>query len=109
VLGLAALLHGPARAVLMLVGTALGVAWGRHLENGNHGRGYVGTQFTLAVLVVLVPDSWDAARIAPGYDRLLGILVGMAVLEPVLLLGAALSRARSATTLADQRAEAGGV
>ncbi|MFD2780275.1 hypothetical protein ACFS32_03115 [Novosphingobium pokkalii] len=28
VLGLAALLHGPARAALMLLGTALGVAWG---------------------------------------------------------------------------------
>jgi uncharacterized membrane protein YccC len=73
-------------------GHRAGRGLGRHLENGNHGRGYVGTQFTLAVLVVLVPDSWDAAHIAPGYDRLIGILVGMAVLEPVLLLGAALSR-----------------
>ena len=111
VLGLAALLHGPARAALMLLGTALGVAWGRHLENGNHGRGYVGTQFTLAVLVVLVPDSWDAAHIAPGYDRLIGILVGMAVLEPVLLLGAALSKVRGAVAAPDaaQRSEAGGV
>ncbi|MET3472371.1 putative membrane protein YccC [Novosphingobium sp. 1529] len=109
VLGLAALLHGPARAALMLAGTAMGVALGRHLENGNHGRGYVGTQFTLAVLVVLVPDSWEAAHIAPGFDRLVGILVGMAVLEPVLLLGAALSRVRTAVVPANQRSEAGGV
>ncbi|MFD2780276.1 hypothetical protein ACFS32_03120 [Novosphingobium pokkalii] len=63
------------------------------------------------MLVVLVPDSWDAAHIAPGYDRLIGILVGMAVLEPVLLLGAALSKVRGAVTTpaAAQRSEAGGV
>lgn len=108
VLALAGLLHGEARALVMLVGTAAGVALGRHLENGDHGRGYVGTQFTLAVLVVLVPDSWDAAHIAPGYDRLLGVLVGMAVLEPVLLASAALSRARS-VVMPDHRSEAGGV
>lgn len=107
VLALAGLLHGPARAGALLLGTALGVALGRHLENGNHGRGYVGTQFTLAVLVVLVPDSWDGAHIAPGYDRLLGVLVGMAVLEPVLLLGAAFSKVRAARVPVAQSLGAG--
>jgi len=95
------------RAGALLLGTALGVALGRHLENGNHGRGYVGTQFTLAVLVVLVPDSWDGAHIAPGYDRLLGVLVGMAVLEPVLLLGAAFSKVRAARVPVAQSLGAG--
>ena len=44
-----------------------------------------GTQFTLAVLVTLVPDSYAGAAIAPALARLTGILVGMALLEPVLL------------------------
>ena len=86
------LAHGSAAA--LLAGTALGVVIGRHIENGGHGLAYVGTQFTLAVLVTLVPDSYAAAAAAPGFDRLYGILIGMAVLEPLLAAwhGAGLAR-----------------
>lgn len=70
----------------LILGTSLGVVVGRHIENGEHAWRYVGTQFTLAMLVVLVPDSYDHAVIGPALERLSGILVGMAVLEPILLL-----------------------
>lgn len=72
-------------AVVLVAGTAIGVLLGRHLENGGQSFAYVGTQFTLAILVTLVPDSYADAAIAPALDRLYGILLGMALLEPVLL------------------------
>lgn len=68
----------------LLLGTSIGVIIGRHIENGGHGLAYIGTQFTLAVLVTLVPDSYADAAIAPAFDRLYGILLGMALLEPIL-------------------------
>lgn len=70
---------------VLILGTALGVAIGRHIENSKTGIVYVGTQFTLAVLVTLVPDSYADAAIHPAIERLTGILIGMALLEPVLL------------------------
>ena len=70
---------------MLIAGTLLGVMVGRHIESGRSGIAYAGTQFTLAVLVTLVPDSYAHAAIAPALARLTGILVGMALLEPVLL------------------------
>jgi uncharacterized membrane protein YccC len=75
--------HGA--AVVLIAGTCLGVALGRHIENGRGAIAYAGTQFTLAILVTLVPDSYADAAIRPGLERLVGILIGMAVLEPVLI------------------------
>jgi len=68
---------------LMVLAMCIGVAAGRHIENGKLGIGYIGTQFVLAFLVVLVPDSYASADIGPGINRLIGILVGMLLLEPV--------------------------
>ena len=51
-------------------------------------------QFTLAILVVLVPDSYARAAIAPGVERLTSIFVGMAVLAPLLLASHLLAPAR---------------
>lgn len=75
-------------APILIFGTAVGVVLGRHLENSNHPLRYAGMQFALAILVILVPDTYANAAIAPGFERLLGILLGMALLEPVLLLWA---------------------
>lgn len=72
--------------IVLLLGTIVGVALGRHLENGGRPTGYVGTQFVLAILIILVPDSYADAHLGPGLERLLGVVIGMAVLEPVLLL-----------------------
>ncbi|MFT4025571.1 MAG: FUSC family protein [Novosphingobium sp.] len=71
--------------VILIAGTCLGIVIGRHIENGGAARTYVGLQFTLAILVVLVPDSYADARIEPGLQRLTSIFVGMALLEPVLI------------------------
>jgi uncharacterized membrane protein YccC len=72
--------------VLLLIAVCFGVVIGRHLENGKLGVGYIGTQFALAFLVVLVPDSYASIDIGPGFDRLFGILFGMVLLEPVRLV-----------------------
>jgi uncharacterized membrane protein YccC len=71
---------------MLIAGTMLGVAAGRHLENGQGKLGYAGTQFVLAILVTLVPDSYSDVDLGPALDRLMGILIGMALLEPVLFL-----------------------
>jgi hypothetical protein len=49
-------------------------------------------QFTLAILVVLVPDNYADAHIGSALHRLLSIFVGIAVLEPVLLIWHLLAR-----------------
>jgi uncharacterized membrane protein YccC len=72
-------------AVILVAGAAIGVAIGRHIENGRGAIAYAGTQFTLAILVTLVPDSYAHAAITPAIERLTGILIGMALLEPILL------------------------
>jgi uncharacterized membrane protein YccC len=73
-------------APILVAGTAIGVVLGRHIENGRGAISYAGTQFTLAILVTLVPDSYAHAAIAPAVERLTGILIGMALLEPVLFI-----------------------
>jgi uncharacterized membrane protein YccC len=70
---------------VLIAGTCLGIVIGRHIENGLPRVTYLGLQFTLAVLVVLVPDSYADAEIGPAFQRLVSVFVGMAVLEPVLL------------------------
>jgi uncharacterized membrane protein YccC len=77
---------------VLIAGTCLGVLIGRHIENGETKLTYLGLQFTLAILVVLVPDDYADADIAPALHRLLSIFVGIAVLEPVLLIWHALAR-----------------
>lgn len=65
---------------LMTIGLCIGVAVGRHIENGSPSFGYVGVQFALAFLVVLVPDNYATASWTPGMERFTGIMVGFAVL-----------------------------
>ena len=70
---------------LMTLGLCAGVIVGRHIQNGPAAISYFGLQFTLAFLVVLVPDDYAVAAIGPGLDRLFGILLGVVMLEPILL------------------------
>lgn len=84
-MALVVLLLADGSAPFMIAGTCIGIVIGRHIENGQHRMTYIGLQFTLAVLVVLVPDSYADARIGPAIQRLISVLVGMAVLQPVLL------------------------
>jgi uncharacterized membrane protein YccC len=70
---------------VLIAGTVLGVVLGRHIENGKNAIAYAGTQFTLAILVTLVPDSYAHVALEPGIARLIGILVGILLLVPVLI------------------------
>ncbi len=83
--GLAALLLllGQGSLWLILAGVAIGVLIGRHIENGPLGIGYLGMQFALAFLVVMVPDHYDHIDPVVSMERLGGILLGFIVLEPL--------------------------
>lgn len=70
----------------LIAGTCIGVILGRHVENGQGGLAYLGLQFTLAVLVVLVPDSYAQVSLVPAMERLVSIFVGMGALVPVLVV-----------------------
>jgi uncharacterized membrane protein YccC len=72
--------------LIMTLAACIGVVVGRHIENGKHQIGYVGTQFALAFLVVLVPDTYQDIDVRTGLDRLFGIVFGMLLLEPIRLL-----------------------
>jgi len=93
-LALVVLIIAQGSEVLLIAGTCLGIIIGRHIENGSKRAPYVGLQFTLAVLVVLVPDSYADAQIKPALQRMLSIVIGMALLEPVLLAWHALAPRR---------------
>lgn len=95
-LAAAVLLLARGEPAILIAGTCLGIVIGRHVENGGSARTYVGLQFTLAILVVLVPDSYSDARIEPGLQRLMSIFVGMAILEPVLIAWHLVAPARKA-------------
>ncbi|MEE4450953.1 FUSC family protein [Novosphingobium resinovorum] len=84
-LAIVVLLSAQGNPAVLIAGTCIGIVIGRHIENGLPRVTYLGLQFTLAVLVVLVPDSYANAAIGPAFQRLLSVFVGMAVLEPVLL------------------------
>jgi uncharacterized membrane protein YccC len=105
------LAHSPplagAAAPLLLAGTVLGVAIGRHIENAQGAIAYGGTQFVLVILLTLVPDSYADARLAPALERLGGILVGVALLEPVLAAWHVVAPLRR-TRAPDEPAEPGG-
>jgi uncharacterized membrane protein YccC len=86
---------------LLVAGTCLGIWIGRHIETSSTRATYVGLQFTLTILVVLVPDSYAQVRMEPGVQRLVSIFVGMALLEPVLLAWHAILPLRSRNTAAE--------
>lgn len=93
-LAAATLLLAQGSAPVLIAGTCVGVIIGRHIENSGGGLTYIGLQFTLAILVALVPDTYANAAIHPALMRLTSILLGMALLEPVLLLWHFLAPAR---------------
>jgi uncharacterized membrane protein YccC len=71
--------------IAMTICACLGVVVGRHIENSKSGVAHVGTQFALAFLV-LAPDTYSTPDLAPGLDRLFGILFGMVLLELIRVL-----------------------
>ena len=104
--------HSPplaaAAAPVLVAGAVLGVAIGRHIENSLTSIAYGGTQFVLAILVTLAPDSYAAAGLGPALERLGGVVVGILLLEPVLLAWHVVAPARRARS-PEEPAEPGGV
>ena len=89
------LLPAKGQAWPLWLGAGVAVTIGRLIENSGHAAAYVGTQFVLAALMVLVPDSYADAAATPALERLIGILLGVALLEPVLLAWHVLARPAS--------------
>lgn len=71
---------------VIYVGVMVGIYIGRHIENGRLPIGYIGTQFCLALLVVLIPDITTAVDGNASWHRLAGIIIGLLLLEPVRYL-----------------------
>ena len=83
-LAAAFLIAGRGSAAVLVTGALFGVMLGRHIENGSSPIAYSGTQFTLAMLVALVPDSYIDPDPDAGVARLAGTVIGIVLLEPVL-------------------------
>ncbi|RKS87255.1 fusaric acid resistance family protein [Orbus hercynius] len=60
---------------------ALGIMIGRHIENSGKAFAYMGTQFVLVYLVVMVPDSLTEMSAEPGIYRLCGVIIGIMLVE----------------------------
>lgn len=67
---------------LSLALLCLGVWAGRHIENSGKSFAYIGTQFAVVFLVVSVPDDFRHIDSTPGWERLSGIVLGIALLVP---------------------------
>lgn len=63
-----------------------GVVIGRHIENSGGRLAYAGSQFSLVFLVVFVPDSYEALSFRPGWERLMGVVIGVVLLQTVRLV-----------------------
>ncbi|ENV78554.1 MULTISPECIES: FUSC family protein [Acinetobacter] len=60
---------------------ALGIVIGRHIENSGQSFAYIGTQFSLVYIVVMVPDQLSLLSMDNGWIRLAGILLGIILIE----------------------------
>jgi len=73
--------HGNVPATLLFL--TVGIMVGRHVENSAKPFAYVGTQYSLVFLVVFVPDDLAAVSSIPGWERMGGIMLGLAILVTV--------------------------
>jgi uncharacterized membrane protein YccC len=73
---------------ILTEGLALSAAiWiGHHIQTGREGINYLGTQFVLAFLVTLIQGPGPDTSILPGLERLLGVVIGSAMLCLLLLI-----------------------
>jgi uncharacterized membrane protein YccC len=65
----------PLASLLVL---SAGVWIGYHIQNGRNGVNYVSTQFTLGLLITLVPVPGPLTDITPSLERFVGVLIGIA-------------------------------
>jgi uncharacterized membrane protein YccC len=62
-----------------------GVWVGYSIQIGREGISYLGTQFTLGMLITLVQGPGPVTDVTPGLERLLGIFIGSAMLCLLML------------------------
>lgn len=67
--------------VITAILLAFGIFIGRHIENSSQSFSYIGTQFVLVYLVVMVPDSLAYTSVDPGISRLCGVIIGIVLVE----------------------------
>ncbi|WP_392560098.1 FUSC family protein [Orbus mooreae] len=82
--GMLALLFLPFYQINLLIAgliLAFGILIGRQIENSGQSFSYIGTQFVLVYLVVMVPDSLASTSVEPGIARLLGVVIGIILVE----------------------------
>jgi uncharacterized membrane protein YccC len=70
----------------MLLTLAGGVWLGYSIQTGREGISYLGTQFTLGMLITLVQGPGPITDVAPALERLLGIFIGSAMLYLLILI-----------------------
>jgi uncharacterized membrane protein YccC len=63
-----------------------GIWAGHHVQTGDKGVDYLGTQFALGFLVTFVQGPGPVTSIVPGLERLVGILIGSVMLCGVMLI-----------------------
>ena len=69
-----------------LLALAGGVWVGYSIQTGREGISYLGTQFTLGMLITLVQGPGPITDVTPGLYRLLGIFIGSAMLCLLILI-----------------------
>jgi uncharacterized membrane protein YccC len=69
-----------------ILALCVGIWIGYHIQIGNEGIGYLGTQFVLGFLITFIQGPGPVASILPGLERLLGILIGSAMLCALILV-----------------------
>ena len=77
-------LFGTGFAALAITLSA-GVWVGYSIQIGREGISYLGTQFTLGMLITLVQGPGPITDVTPGLERLLGIFIGSAMLCVLML------------------------
>ena len=70
----------------MLLTLAGGVWVGYSIQTGREGISYLGTQFTLGMLITLVQGPGPITDVTPGLDRLLGVFIGSVMLYLLILV-----------------------
>jgi uncharacterized membrane protein YccC len=70
----------------ILLTLAGGVWVGYSIQTGREGISYLGTQFTLGMLITLVQGPGPIMDVTPGLYRLLGIFIGSAMLYLLILV-----------------------
>jgi uncharacterized membrane protein YccC len=72
--------------LLGILALCAGIWIGYHIQIGNEGISYLGTQFVLGFLITFIQGPGPVASILPGLERLLGILIGSAMLCALILV-----------------------